>query len=149
MSARGQKSTPASDAVSPAHTIPLSDVTITCYRPAHFVGEEGQTPITITGRQLGQALAWLAKTRPGRFDGSADDLWSPEDVALKVEGLGEVLLGLGMADLENIPLDVPSVFCLLAEVTSDLAARLHASEDGDKALKRATITLPTRKEAAA
>jgi hypothetical protein len=79
----------------------------------------------------------------------AGELWSPADVALDLEGLGEVLLGLSMTDLENIPTDTSSVLALLAGVTRDLAARLSASEDGDKALTRATITLPTQKEAAA
>jgi hypothetical protein len=132
-------------------SIPLDDVTITCYRSAHFVGEEGEQPVTITGRQLGQVLAWLAQTRPGLIgpDAALEELWSPSSIALNLEGLAEVLKALSTSDLENIPIEVPSVLDLLANLTGDLAARLNASEHGNSALKRATIALPTRKPAAA
>ena len=132
-------------AESPAQGIPLSDVTITCYRPSHFVGEEGLTAVTITGQQLGQVLAWLARTRPGLIgkDAATAELWSPSDVAMDLEGLGGILRGLGETPLEEIPVDPASMFRLLAEIASDLAARLSASDDGDYTLKRATFTLPT------
>ena len=132
-------------AESPAQPIPLSDVTITCYRPSFFVGEEGPTAVTITGQQLGQVLAWLARTRPGLIgnDPSSKDLWSRDDVAMDLEGLGGILRGLGETPLEEIPVEPASMFRLLAEIASDLAARLSASDDGDYTLKRATFTLPT------
>jgi hypothetical protein len=132
-------------------SIPLSDVTITCYRPSHFVGEEGPQAIAVTGRQLGQVLAWLARTRPGLIgnDPARDDMWTPDDVAMDLEGLGGILRGLGEVSLQEIPVDAGSMFCLLAEIANDLAARLSASAEGDRTLKRATIALPTRKAAAA
>jgi hypothetical protein len=136
-------------AVSPAQqAIPLSDVTITCYRHPHFVGEEGRVPVEISGRQLGQVLAWLLQTRPGVIGkGHEDtDVWESVDVALNLEGLGEVVRGLAEADPG---IDIPSMFAFLADVTGDLAARLHATEEGDLTINRATITLPTRKGAAA
>lgn len=141
----------AEHAMTPGRAIPLSDVTITCYRQPHFFGEEGETPITITGRQLGQIVAWLAQTRPGCLPAphnkvSDENLWDPDGVALDVEALGEVLRGMGSAELENLIIDVPGVLSLLGDVASDLAARLRASVDGDKALMRATITLPTHPE---
>jgi hypothetical protein len=67
---------------------------------------------------------------------------------MDLEGLGEILRGLSNGDLENVPCEIPSIFSLLADVAGDLAARLSASEDGDERLRRATITLPTRKAVA-
>jgi hypothetical protein len=133
---------------SPAQAIPLSDVTITCYRHPHFVGEEGRVPVEISGRQLGQVLAWVLQARPGVFGkGNEDtDVWEGADVALDLEGHGEVVRGLAAADLG---IDIPSMLSLLADVTGDLAARLSTSEDGAGLIKRATITLPTRKAVAA
>jgi hypothetical protein len=141
--------TPREQAPRAADAIPLSEITITCYRQPHFAGEEGQQPITIPGKQLGQILAWLAQTRPGLLGKPDKDLWDPVDVALDLEGLGGVLRGLGEADFAEIPIHGPSVLCLLSDVASDLAARLQASEDGDGAIAPAMITLPTRKAAAA
>ena len=137
-------------AESPDQTIPLSDVTITCYRDPHFHGENEKelVPITIPGQQLGQILAWLLQVRPGIVNGSAGDLWSPEDVAFELEGLSEVLRGLAVGDLENVPIDTPDMLYFLANATGDLAARLSASVRGNEALKRATVTLPTRKAVA-
>jgi hypothetical protein len=133
---------------APADAIPLDGVTITCYPQFHFGSGEKQEPRRITGRQLGQVLAWLAQTRPAIL-GNAGDLWTSTEVGLKLEGLGEILLALGQTDLDNIPLNVPSVFCLLAEVASDLAARLQASEDGQDAIDHAMIALPKGTKAAA
>lgn len=73
---------------SPAQAISLDDVTITCYRQPHFISEDGEQPITIPGRQLGQVLAWLAQTRPGILGKATDDLFHPGEVGLKLEGLG-------------------------------------------------------------
>jgi hypothetical protein len=154
MSARGQKPKGAPDAASPAHTVPLSDVTITMDRRGNFGSGKDHQAITVTGRQLGQVLAWIAQTRPGCIGGpdspdpAADNLWPSDDIALKLEGLGELLRGLSTADLESMSVDVPSVFALLGESISDLSARLGASEDGTNQIKRATLNLPAQKAVA-
>ena len=133
-------------AESDAQVIPLSDVTITGYRQAYFVSGEEQAPFTVSGRQLGQIMAWLVKTRPGWNMATDDDLWPALDIAIDLEALGEVLRGLGNTDPDEI--EMPGVFSLLGDIAGDLAARLHASEGGDSALKRATLTFPTRKAVA-
>jgi hypothetical protein len=136
-------------AESPAQTIPLSDVTISTYREAHFLGEEGKQPVTITGRQLGQVLTWLLDVHPTIFDKPDDDVWDPGTVAYDLERLGDLLRGLSGANLVDVLVDPARLFGLLGEVTGDLAARLNAREDGDGVMKRTTITLPKRTEAAA
>jgi len=130
-------------AAVPKQAIPLSDVTITWYRAAHFFGEDRDVPVTITGRQLGQVLSWLARTRPGVIgkDASRPEVWTQSEVALSLEGVAEVLRGLGEADLPTIPAEIPSIFVLLSEVTADLASRLSAIDDSDDELKRATVSL--------
>ena len=138
MSARGQQPTPAN---SSAQAIPLRDVTITLYRPPHYMGEEGKQPVTITGRQLGQLLAWLLKTRPG-IGASHDPLWTADDLALHVEWLSVILGGLAQADDHD---NVSGAFYFLTDIVSDLSARLGAGQAGDDLLKDATLALPTRK----
>jgi hypothetical protein len=60
----------APPAESKQDTIPLSDISVTRYRDAYFSGEDGDTPVVITGRQLGQVLSCLARSRPGISSGA-------------------------------------------------------------------------------
>ena len=136
-------------AESSAQAIPLSDVTITCYRAPHFYGEpEADQPITIPGQQVGEILSWLAQTRPSMLGDATVNLWPAGSIALDLEGLGELLSGMGQANLEEVGISAASLFCFLGEVTRDLAARLYASESGAAMVKGATITLPTPKAVA-
>jgi hypothetical protein len=58
-----------------AHTIPLSDITITWPPRRDFEGEP-EKPITLSGKQLGAIVAWLARTAPGRLSSHlAADVW--------------------------------------------------------------------------
>jgi hypothetical protein len=126
-----------------ARTIPLSEIAITWYRGAHFVGEKDDTPVVISGRQLAQVLSWLANERPGVFGEkpSREDVWTAGEIGLELEGLGEILRGLGEADLEIIPANTPSIFCALSTVTKGLAMRLAAVDDGETESKQATVTI--------
>lgn len=118
--------------------IPLEAITITWPAPCDFEGED-QTPIQINGRKLGQFLAWLARTAPGRF--SQDWTTDAGEVSLRLVGVADTLRALGSAETAEV--NMPAVFAFLADVASDLAGKLDTTETGYLAtrMEKATVTI--------
>jgi hypothetical protein len=131
-----KKSVPRSAA--PAKAFPLKDLRITWYRPAHFSGEKGKVPVTITGGELAKLLAWLSRANPGATV-RAVNLERFGDVSLEVEGLAQVFQALS----ESSPSEMQPcpIFWTLSQYASDLAARMQAAEDGEGLLAEARVAV--------
>ena len=121
-------------------TIPLSDVTIIWPPLRDFEGEP-EKPITLSGKQLGQLVAWLARTAPGRLQPyMANRVWQPDAVNLTLDGVAGLIQAFGEAS-QDVDDKRPAVCALLAELTRDLSARLAADQDVETDFKDATVTL--------
>jgi Arc/MetJ family transcription regulator len=129
-------------------TVPLSEITITWPPLRDFEGEP-EKPITVSGKQLAQLVAWLARTAPGRLQPyMANRVWQPDAVNLTLDGMAGLIQAFGEASQE-VDDKRPAVCALLAELTRDLAARLAADRDVESDFKNATVTIgaPAGKDA--
>jgi hypothetical protein len=138
------KVTPAPPGPQEEHaprTIPLSDITITWPPLRDFEGEP-ETPIALSGKQLGQLVAWLARTAPGRLQPymATNRVWQPDAVNLTLDGVAGLIQAFGEASQE-VDDKRPAVCALLAELTRDLAARLAVNQDVEDDFKNATVTI--------
>jgi hypothetical protein len=70
--------------------VPLAGITIT-WPPLHDYEGESAQPVTLTGRALGQILAWMARTSPGMLAAAVKDpdtdIWGSEYVFLELQGI--------------------------------------------------------------
>jgi hypothetical protein len=121
-------------------TIPLSEISITWPPLRDFEGEPEKS-ITVSGKQLGQLVAWLARTAPGRLQPyMANRVWQPDAVNLTLDGVAGLIQAFGEAS-QDVDDKRPAVCALLAELTRDLAARLAADGDVESDFKNATVTI--------
>jgi Arc/MetJ family transcription regulator len=121
-------------------TIPLSEITITWPPLRDFEGDP-EKPITLSGKQLGQVVAWLARTAPGSLQPyMASRVWQPDAVNLTLDGMAGLIQAFGEAS-QNVDDKRPAVCALLADLTRDLAARLAANGDVESDFKSATVTI--------
>jgi hypothetical protein len=133
-------SAPPGPQESAARTIPLSDITITWPPPRDFEGEP-EKPITLSGKQLGQLVAWLARTAPGRLQPyMANRVWQENAVYLTLDGVAGLIEAFGAAG-SIVDDKRPAVCALLADLTRDLTARLAAAADVERDFKDATVTI--------
>jgi hypothetical protein len=120
-------------------TVPLSDITIT-WPPLRDFDGEPETPITLSGKRLGAIVAWMARTTPGHLRGEGDP-WYADGVRFDLQGLAEILRGLGAADLDMASVNTSAIFPLLATMATDLAGRLAAEDDVETDFKAAIVTI--------
>jgi hypothetical protein len=127
--------------------VPLEDITITWPPLGDFEGES-ETPITITGQQLGQMVAWLARTAPYTLKRPArEDMLDKEYQFLQLEGIAGLLKAVGSAGAEFDD-ERPAACAFLASAVQDCAARLAAMDDVKTDLKHATVMVGSPKAVA-
>lgn len=101
--------------------------------------------MTITGRELGQVLAWLALDHPGIL-GKGEALCPRTGLALQLEGLGGILGALPAPmrpdEWATEPREsMDSILELLHDYVKDLSARLWALEEAEEWTGKATVTV--------
>ena len=117
-------------------TIPLSDITITWAALSDFEGDP-ETPITLSGKQLGEVVAWMARTMPGAL--RSGHTWDHTGVWLDLKGLAEILRGLAHSSVDVD--SSPAMLSLLATMAGDMAARLAAADDIETDFKGGVTTI--------
>jgi hypothetical protein len=125
-------------AVQPGDRLPLGDVEITYHREPHFIGEEGDVPVTISGDELGRVLHWMSRDAPGhptRFS-------EAQYLASKVRAVGFLCRMVASSDRVADPDEVEPVMWLLGDLLDDYATRMKVQgEDAGKMLDKAHITI--------
>ena len=116
-------------------TVPLEAISITWMRPKAYLGEDGDQPMTITGRQLAKFLRWIALESPGGH--SLDKFGDPDDVRWLLDIAADTMKALraGSGDHDREALQ------LSAQVIPDLTNRMRAYDDGEETAKAATVTI--------
>jgi hypothetical protein len=99
--------------------------------------------ITLGGRRLAMMLAWLARTKRVSLEHENDRV----GIGMDLDGLGEILYGLSLANLSEQGIENAPVFRFLWRCTLDLAARLQVRDDVDGVLKDATVYVKPATEA--
>jgi hypothetical protein len=120
-------------------SVPLSDITI-MWPPLNDFEGEPETPITITGQQLGQMVAWLARSAPYMLKRPGDNILDRQYQFLQLEGIAGLLKAVGSAGAD-FDSERPAVCAFLAHAVQDCAARLAAMDDVKTDLKRAVVTV--------
>jgi hypothetical protein len=117
-------------------TVPLSDISIT-WPPLNDFEGEPETPITLSGKRLGEVVAWMARTMPGALSGG--HTWGPTGVWLDLKGFAAILRGLAHSTVDFN--GSPAMLGLLATMANDMAARLAAADDIVTDFKGAVATI--------
>jgi hypothetical protein len=126
-------------AVQPGNRVPLSDIAITYHRHAHFVGEEGDVPVTIGGADLGRVLHWMSRDAPGH----PTKFTEAQYLGRKVRAVGFVCRMLATSDHpSDDPDQLADVMWLLGDILDDYGVRMEVQrEDTDKTLAEAHIAV--------